>query len=59
MDKSEKVMTTKITESGMFNEYITKQDFLTAPNETAIVKYGYVLQSIMQIDALNTATCIC
>lgn len=49
MDKNEKIMVTKITESGMFNEYITKQDFLTAPNETAVVKYGYVLQSVIQI----------
>ena len=49
MDKSEKVTATKITEAGTFNKNITKQDFLTAPNETAIVKYGYVLQSIIQI----------
>ena len=49
MDKKETVMATKITESDIFNENIMKQDFLTAPNENAIVKYGYVLQSIMQI----------
>ena len=42
-------MATKITESGISNKNIMKQDFLSAPNENAIVKYGYVLQSIMQI----------
>ena len=49
MDKKETVMATKITESGISNKNIMKQDFLSAPNENAIVKYGYVLQSIMQI----------
>lgn len=49
MDKSEGVIATKITESQVLEQNITKQDFLTAPNETAIVKYGYVLQSIIQI----------
>jgi len=49
MDKSEKVIATKITESGISNENIMKQDFLTASNENAVVKYGHVLQSIMQI----------
>ena len=49
MDKSEKVIATKITESGISNANIMKQDFLSAPNENAVVKYGHVLQSIMQI----------
>ena len=48
-DKKTMVVATKITESGIVYQDITKQDFLTAPNENAIVKYGYILQSVIQI----------
>lgn len=39
---------TKITAEGMNQVDITKDDFLAAPNETAVVKYGNILQSIIQ-----------
>ena len=48
MDKKSAVATTKITINGMVDVDITKQDFLTAPDETAIVKYGNILQSVIQ-----------
>jgi len=49
MNKKQSVLATKITESGTEDIEITCQDFLSAPNENAVVKYGYVLQSIMQV----------
>ena len=49
MDKKASVQATKITPDGSVNTNITKEDFLVASDETAIVKYGFVLQSIIQI----------
>lgn len=49
MDKKTKVSATKIKSDGVETVEISTKDFLTAPNETAIIKYGYVLQSIIQI----------
>lgn len=49
MDKKASIPATKITSDNSMEVNITKADFLTAPDENAIVKYGFVLQSIMQI----------
>ncbi len=49
MDKKILINATKITESGSVVQDITKQDFLTAPDEKAIIKYGYILQSVIQM----------
>ena len=43
------VSATKITQNGLENITISRDDFLTASDESAIVKYGFVLQSIKQI----------
>ena len=48
MDKKTVVRATKITQNDSTDVDITKQDFLTAPDENAVVKYGFVLQSIVQ-----------
>ena len=39
----------KITTDGTQNIDVTSSDFLTASNETGIIKYGSVLQSIIQM----------
>ena len=49
MDKKTEISATKISSDGIKNIEISGKDFLTASNENAVVKYGYVLQSIMQI----------
>lgn len=49
MNKKTVVRATKITTDGKGPIDITKNDFLVAPNETAIVKYGHILQSIAQL----------
>jgi len=49
MDKIHGVSAVKITRDGMCDITVAKPDFLTAPNETAVVKYGNVLQSIIQM----------
>ena len=49
MDKKTAVRATKITTDSESPIDITKTDFLIAKNETAIVKYGHILQSILQI----------
>ncbi len=49
MDKKTAVSATKITMDGEIPINIAKGDFLVAPNETAIVKYGHILQSIIQL----------
>ncbi len=49
MDKKASVMATKIKANSVSPIEISKEDFLTASNENAMVKYGYVLQSIIQI----------
>lgn len=43
------VRATKITQNGETEVDITIHDFLVAPNEIAIVKYGLVLQSVIQM----------
>ena len=48
MDKRASVYATKITADKSTDIDITKNDFLAASNETPIVKYGFVLQSIIQ-----------
>lgn len=48
MDKKTSVCATKITVDKSINTEITKGDFLAASNETPVVKYGFVLQSIIQ-----------
>ena len=47
-DKKVSVDATKITIDKTIDVNITKNDFLVAPDETPIVKYGFVLQSIIQ-----------
>ena len=49
MDKKSGVPAIKITSDGIKTIEISNKDFLTASNEKAIVKYGFVLQSIMQV----------
>lgn len=49
MGKKNVVRATKITQNDETGVDITIQDFLTAPDEVAIVKYGFVLQSVIQI----------
>ena len=49
MDKQHTINAVKITENDESVVNITKQDFLSAPDETAIIKYGNILQSIIQI----------
>lgn len=49
MGKKSGVVATKIIAGKPEPCDITAQDFLTAPNEVAIVKYGFVLQSIIQL----------
>lgn len=53
LDKENSVRARKITANNSTTVDITKQDFLTAPNEIAIVKYGFILQSIIQIGQSN------
>ena len=48
MDKKTSVHATKITADKTTEIDITKHDFLAAPNETPVIKYGFVLQSIIQ-----------
>jgi len=48
MDKKTSVRATKITANETIDTDITKDDFLVAPDEAPIVKYGFVLQSIIQ-----------
>jgi len=48
LGKKTVITATKITADGLTETDITKEDFLTAENETAAVKYGFVLQSIIQ-----------
>ena len=48
MDKKTSVRATKITAKESTDTDITKNDFLVAPDETPVVKYGFVLQSIIQ-----------
>lgn len=49
MDKKTEIPAIKISSDGVKNIEISGKDFLTASNENAVVKYGHVLQSIMQI----------
>lgn len=49
MGKIPEITATRITSNGINSVSINKSDFLTAPDETPIVKYGHILQSIMQI----------
>ena len=48
MDKRASVYATKITANASTDIDITKNDFLVASDEKPIVKYGFVLQSIIQ-----------
>ena len=48
MDKKTSVHATKITSDKTIEIDVTKNDFLVASDETPIVKYGFVLQSIIQ-----------
>lgn len=48
MDKRTSVRATKITANTSTDIDITKNDFLVASDEKPIVKYGFVLQSIIQ-----------
>ena len=48
MDKKTSVRATKITDNTSTDIDITKNDFLVASDENPIVKYGFVLQSIIQ-----------
>lgn len=48
MDKRASVRATKITANTSMDIDITKNDFLVASDEIPIVKYGFVLQSIIQ-----------
>ena len=48
MDKKSSVHATKITLDNSIDVNITKDDFLAASNETPVIKYGFVLQSIIQ-----------
>ena len=47
--KIPEITATRITSNGVNSVNITMADFLIAPDETAIVKYGHILQSIMQV----------
>ena len=47
-DKKASVGATKITIDKTIDVNIAKNDFLVAPDETPIIKYGFVLQSIIQ-----------
>ncbi|MBQ6027431.1 MAG: NUDIX domain-containing protein [Alphaproteobacteria bacterium] len=49
MGKIPEIIVTRITPKGINSVAITKANFLVAPDETPIVKYGHILQSIMQI----------
>ena len=49
MDKKTTIQATKIKPDGSAPVELTKSDFLTAPDENAVVKYGFVLQSVIQI----------
>lgn len=49
MEKVPEIIATKITQNCANSVTISVADFLTGPDETAIVKYGHILQSIMQI----------
>lgn len=49
MGKKNSVEAVKITADNSEQVNITKEDFLTASNENAIIKYGYVLQSVIQM----------
>lgn len=49
MNKKSKISATKISSDGIKTVEISGEDFLTASNENAIIKYGYVLQSIIQL----------
>ena len=49
LGKKTNVNAVKITHDGTQNIDIASSDFLTAPNETAIIKYGNILQSIIQL----------
>ena len=49
MNKKPEIPAIKISSDGVKNIEISGKDFLTASNENAVVKYGHVLQSIMQI----------
>lgn len=48
MDKKTSVHATKITADKMIETDIVKNDFLVAPDEIPIIKYGFVLQRIIQ-----------
>lgn len=48
MGKRPEITATRITKNGASVLVITGADFLTAPDETAIIKYGHILQSIVQ-----------
>ncbi|MBR5904465.1 MAG: NUDIX domain-containing protein [Alphaproteobacteria bacterium] len=48
MNKKESISATKITESESSDINLTISDFLTASDEIAIIKYGSVLQYIVQ-----------
>lgn len=49
MNKKTVVNATKITANESTDINITQSDFLTASDETAVVKYGFILQSVMQL----------
>lgn len=48
MNNKDSVVANKITNNNIETINITKDDFLTASDEYSIVKYGFVLQSIIQ-----------
>ena len=49
MGKIPEISATKITQNGANSVTINALDFLVAPDETAIIKYGHILQSIVQV----------
>ena len=49
MGKIPEIIVTRITPNGINSVAITKANFLVAPDETAIIKYGHILQSIVQV----------
>lgn len=49
MGKIPEIIATRITPNGINSVAITKANFLVAPDETAIIKYGHILQSIVQV----------
>ena len=59
MGKISETTATRITQNGANSVTINVADFLVAPDETAIIKYGYILQSIMQVTAKQSKNSPC